>query len=108
MKTQTQQPKHTQGEIECAQQPDLSVVIYAKQPHGKTEFICKIETDDAQKDLANAKRIVKCVNGWDGLIVTIKEMLKEAEDACTFHGNNPDKSPDIIKWRNFLNHAEYK
>lgn len=57
---------------------------------------------------SNAQRIVKCVNGWDGLIATIKDMLKEAEDACKFHGNNPDKSSDIIKWRNFLKQAEQK
>jgi len=48
------------------------------------------------------------VNMHDELIATIKEMLKEAEDACTFHGNNPDESPDIIKWRKFLKQAEQK
>lgn len=102
------QPAQPQGEWTIGISPMHGKCIRDEKERVIASIVCGTGTITPKQADDHAQRIVKCVNGWNGLIATIKEMLKEAEDACTFHGNNPDKSPDIIKWRKFLKQAEQK
>lgn len=131
MKTQTQLSGHTQGEWGIIKTPNdldcygeiknVCAIFRNKNSEANSQRIIEcvnamdgiehpIEYIKAKKalDACKNEEINSLMDKNDNLLATIKEMLKEAEDACRFHGNNPNESPDILKWRKALKQAEQK
>ena len=79
MKTQTQ-ATHTKGQWQYALQPAMTVRISGQCPASPKEFIVEINTDDAEKDKANAQLIVRAVNMHNELIEAIEQEMEYLEE----------------------------
>lgn len=99
-------PQHTQGEWKHEQDAANSIRIFCDD--NTLTVIAEIigEDEPTEEQMANAKRIVMAVNMHDSLMGQLRRMLKLAEDACKFHGNNPDADKDILGCRKVVKQVE--